>query len=173
MARLFFAIWPDATARTALAGWAVQIAKRFGGRPVPARNLHLTLVFLGEIDPGRVEALSLAAGKVSCDAFTLVLDRIGGFGRAGVAWAGCRVAPAGILGLQAELERRIRESGFQPDERAFSPHLTLARRVREPVAPGDVELAAWRVSSFALVESTRAADAYRILAEWPLVMEKT
>ncbi len=173
MARLFFAIWPDAAARVALAERAGRIARRLGGRPVSARNLHLTLVFLGEVDPARIEALNHAAGGVSCKVFALALDCIGGFRRAGVAWAGSRVVPTGILGLQAELERRVRDAGFQPDERAFSPHLTLVRRVREPVAPADVDAVRWRVNAFSLVESTPEAGVYRIVAEWPLVPEKT
>lgn len=173
MARLFFAVWPDAGARTALDARAKRIADRYGGRPVPARNLHLTLVFLGEIDPGRIEALKLAAAGVAGKAFRLGLDLVGGFRRAGVAWAGCRVVPTALLALQEDLDRRVREAGFTPDERAFAPHLTLARRVRNPVQAEDVEAATWWVEAFSLVESERATGSYRALAEWPLAPQKT
>ncbi|MDH5265059.1 MAG: RNA 2',3'-cyclic phosphodiesterase, partial [Betaproteobacteria bacterium] len=60
MARLFFALWPDAAARAALADLARATANRYGGRAVPAANLHLTLVFLGEVDPARIAALRRA-----------------------------------------------------------------------------------------------------------------
>lgn len=173
MARLFFALWPDASARAALAERAVQIAKRLGGRPVPGANLHLTLVFLGDVEEERIGQLEDAAGSVTGGEFTLDLDRVGGFRRARVAWAGCRVAPEGLLALQAGLEKRIRKAGFAPDERPFAPHLTLARHVREAVELSDVETAAWRVRDFALVESARGAGAYRTLARWPLGPEKT
>lgn len=168
MARLFFALWPDDRARDALGARAREIAGRCGGRPVPAPNLHLTLVFLGEVDPARIGALRRAADGVAGRTFDLGLDCIGGFRRAGVAWAGCRRPPAQLLALQAELDRRIREGGFSPDERAFAPHLTLARRVREPVEPEDVEPVSWPVRAFALVESARDAGAYRRLGEWLL-----
>jgi 2'-5' RNA ligase len=173
MARLFFALWPDAGARAALAELARSTASRHGGRAVPAANLHLTLVFLGEVDPARIGALRTAAEGLACPGFALALDRVGGFRRAGVAWAGCRRPPPALLALQSELEKRIREAGFSPDDRAFAPHLTLARRVRDAVAEGDVESVAWRASEFALVETARGGGAYRTLAVWPLGEGKT
>jgi 2'-5' RNA ligase len=173
MPRLFFALWPDAAARASLAARAKEVAAHHGGRPVPAANLHLTLVFLGEVDAGRVDALRRAAGGASGEAFSIVFDRVGGFRRAGVAWTGCRVPPAQLLALQADLESRMRAAGFVPDERPFAPHLTLARRVRDPVVPADVEPVSWRAEAFALVESARGEGAYRTLAEWPLGREKT
>jgi 2'-5' RNA ligase len=127
--------------------------------------MHLTLVFLGEVDPARVDALRRAAGTVRAAPFGLALDRVGGFARARVAWAGTRRPPAGLLGLQADLERRIREAGFATDDRPFAAHLTLARRIRAAPEARDVDAIAWRVESFALVES---AGGYRTVAEWPL-----
>ena len=172
MARLFFALWPDAAAQARLAALAKEIARFCGGRPVPAANLHLTLVFLGQVDPARIDALRLAADGVASAAFILGLDRIDGFRRAAVAWAGCRQPPVGLIALQAELERRIRDAGFHPDDRAFFPHLTLARRVRELVRPGYIEPVSWRASTFVLVESARGDGTYRCLAEWPLKDEE-
>lgn len=173
MARLFLALWPGAAVRDALSARASEVAGRHGGRAVAPSNLHLTLVFLGEVDDARVPALKAAAGAVCPEAFTLVLDRIGGFRRAGVAWAGCARVPAGLLALQAELESRIRDAGFRPDERTFSPHLTLARKVRGRVEPASIPALEWPVAGFALVESVRPEGAYRTLAQWPLAPEKT
>jgi RNA 2',3'-cyclic 3'-phosphodiesterase len=168
MARLFFALWPDESARGALAAHARQVAGRCGGRPVPAANLHLTLVFLGEVDPARIEALRRAAAGVAAESFDLALDLVGGFRRARVAWAGCRLAPPPLLALQSALEERVRDAGFSPDARPFAPHLTLARNVREPLEAQAIGAVGWRADAFALVESARGEGAYRTLAEWPL-----
>jgi 2'-5' RNA ligase len=168
MARLFFALWPDAAAQALLAARARKIAGLCGGRPVPAANLHLTLVFLGEMDPTRIGALQLVANGVAGAAFILGLDCICGFRQAGVAWAGCCQPPTALLALQAVLERRIRNAGFRPDNRPFTPHLTLARRICKPVRPENIEPVSWRASAFTLVESARGSGAYRTLAEWPL-----
>ena len=57
-ARVFFALWPDADARVALAALAREIAARTKGRAPPAANLHMTLAFIGEVPPERIGALS-------------------------------------------------------------------------------------------------------------------
>jgi 2'-5' RNA ligase len=173
MARLFFALWPDEAARAALAAKSKEIARRCAGRPVPAANLHLTLAFLGEVDPGAIPALRRAAQPAAQAPFELALDQLGAFARAGVAWAGCLRPPPELIALQAGLAKRIREAGFAPDERAFAAHLTLARRIRQPLAPEAMEAVRWPVGSFALVESVRGEGAYRTLAEWPLEGGKT
>jgi 2'-5' RNA ligase len=138
------------------------------GRAVPAAKLHLTLVFLGEVDPGRVGALQRAVGELPGDAVTVELDVIGKFRRTGVAWAGCRQPSKELLVLQAALQQRVRAAGFFSEERAFVPHLTLARRVREVVAEQAVEPVSWRATTVALVESGQSDGAYRNLAEWTL-----
>ncbi len=168
MARLFFALWPDEAARDELSARAKQVARRCGGRTVPGANLHRTLVFLVEVDPRAIPALRDAARPGGEASFVLVLDELGAFARAAVAWAGCREAPPGLMALQAGLARRVREAGFAVDARPFAAHLTLARRIREPLAAEPMPAVRWRVGSFALVESVRGEGAYRTLAQWPL-----
>jgi len=167
MARLFFALWPDAQAGAALAAAARRVASEAGGRAVPAAKLHLTLVFLGEVRPERLAALRRAAGRVAGPPFEVTLERVGGFARAGVAWAGTRQPAPGLLRLQAALADALGEEGFAREARDYAPHLTLARRIaRVPDAalPAPVR---WRVRDFALVES-RGAEGYATLAQWPL-----
>jgi len=173
VARLFFALWPDTEARAALERLAREAARRTGGRPVAAAKLHLTLVFLGEVDPARIPALARAAQGVAGEAFDLPLDRLGAFARARVAWAGCERPPERLLAMQAELEKAVRDSGFSPDERPFAAHLTLARHARAPLAPEGIDPVAWRVATFALVESVPGEGTYRTLAEWALAPGKT
>jgi RNA 2',3'-cyclic 3'-phosphodiesterase len=172
MARLFFALWPDRAARVSLATRAAEIARHSAGRPVPAANLHLTLVFLGEVESSMVGILEGAAGGLLARAFTVELDVMGGFRGARVAWAGCRQPPQAMLGLQSALLEVVRRAGFAADERPFAPHLTLARRVGEAVAVQAMDPVSWRANSFALVESGTGDGAYRNVAEWELVEEK-
>jgi 2'-5' RNA ligase len=173
MARLFFSLWPDMPARTSLAARAQDAAKLFGGRPVSEGNLHLTLVFLGEVESSRIVALRQAADKAEGTAFALSLDLVGGFRRAGVVWAGCRRPPAELLRFQANLECLVREAGFAVDDRPFAPHLTLVRHAKGPREPGEIEQVSWCAKAFALVESVPGRGAYRTLAEWPLGREET
>lgn len=54
-ARLFFALWPNATIRRRLAAHCPR-----HGRPVPPQNWHVTLVFLGTLAPAAWTALAEA-----------------------------------------------------------------------------------------------------------------
>jgi 2'-5' RNA ligase len=47
--RAFFALWPDATVRAALAPLVRDIARKVHGRPTAVESIHLTLAFLGEV----------------------------------------------------------------------------------------------------------------------------
>ena len=154
---------PDAQAAKALADLSRTTAGAARGRAVPAANLHLTLVFLGEVEAARVASLHRAAGKVGARAFTLTLDQVGSFARAGVAWAGCARVPQPLLDLQSTLERELEGEGFAREARQFSPHLTLARRIADAVPP-----VSWRATAFALVQSGGNRGGYATLAQWPL-----
>jgi 2'-5' RNA ligase len=167
MARLFFAVWPDADSATRLAALARQLVEACGGRPVPAGKIHLTLAFLGEVGAERAAALAGCAG-FRARPFRLELDRIGGFRRAGVAWAGPSAPPARLMALQEKLSARLGASGFALEEREFNPHLTLARRVERKLPSAPIAPIAWEVDAFTLVRSETGTGRYTVLERWPL-----
>jgi len=171
--RLFFALWPDAELRTAIVDRteAVDLHDVLGGRRVPAHNLHLTLVFLGNVPVERFDSLVDAAGRVRRPGrFSLRLDRFGMFARARVAWLGAEPVP--------QAERLVRELGgvagsaaaVTLEPRAWRPHVTLLRRIdvgpvrRIPALGPPVD---WPVRDFALVESIPCRP-YQVLRTWPV-----
>jgi 2'-5' RNA ligase len=166
--RIFFALWPDLAAREALAALSAQTARRCGGRSVPAGNLHLTLAFLGDVDTARVEDARRAAATVRARPFDLVLDRLGSFRRARVAWAGCQAPDSALLQLAAALAQALRNEAFVLEARPFSPHLTLVRDLRDALRDDAMIPVGWRAQSLALVESDRRSGGYRTLEQWPL-----
>lgn len=168
MARLFFALWPDGPAREALAAHGARLAGPARGRVVPAAKMHLTLVFLGEVAPERVALLHRAAGEVEARCFEVVLDEVGSFRHAGIAWAGCREPSPALLDLQVALAEKLRNRGLVLEARPFAPHLTLARRMAVPVAREAIAPVSWRASAIALVQSDRGRGSYATLAQWPL-----
>jgi 2'-5' RNA ligase len=106
-----------------------------GVKWVDPTGIHLTLNFLGNIDPGRIseitEAMTEAARGIS--PFPLELKELGSFpdlNRIRVVWVGIGGEVEKLLRLQQGLETNLEILGFPPEERAFSPHLTLGR-VRE------------------------------------------
>lgn len=107
-------------------------------RWVRPEAIHLTLRFLGEVEPEQLARLSgpLAAAFDAAPPLTLALHGGGCYPPARparVAWAGVRVAgaefdPAPLLALQARVEQAAAAClGLEPEPRPFSPHVTLAR----------------------------------------------
>jgi len=106
-------------------------------------GVHLTLKFLGETPAAEVAAIegALARAVRGVPAFRLALGAPGTFGgRRGprVLWVDVEGELAPLQQLQAAVERELAAVGFAPEERKFSPHLTLAR-VPQPPPPGLAE----------------------------------
>ena len=166
--RLFFALWPDAQAAAALAAMARELALRCGGKPVPQDKIHLTLVFLGDLDEDRLEDAMRAPSGLELAGFGVTLDQVGSFAGARVGWAGCRQPAPGLAGLQSGLARRLAERGFAPDERPYTPHVTLARKIARPIPRSPVPEIGWRARELALVRSDLGKGSYTTLAGWDL-----
>lgn len=107
-------------------------------------KLHITLKFLGDTEPARVEQLSLAASRAvaNLEPFELIIDEPGTFpphGQSRVLWLGIRDDSGSLALMQRALETECAADGFPRESRPFKPHLTLAR-LRSP--QGAHELAA-------------------------------
>lgn len=97
-------------------------------RPVPPENLHLTLVFLGEIPEPTLADVDAAFGKVRVPAFELRLAGLGMFGGAKARSVHAEVAPSPpLLQLQSKVETAARSAGVAVAGRRYAPHVTLAR----------------------------------------------
>jgi RNA 2',3'-cyclic 3'-phosphodiesterase len=99
-------------------------------------KLHLTLKFLGDIAPERVEDLKRAATRAveGVEAFDISIEGTGAFPTRGVArvlWLGVVDKTGSLATLQRRLEDECAAERFAREERAFNPHLTLAR-IRTP-----------------------------------------
>ena len=166
MARLFFALWPQAAAAAALGELAASLAREAEGKPVPESKIHLTLAFLGEVDCARRDAAQAIAAGLHARAFAAMVDCVGSFRGARVAWAGMTQPPEELARLQRDLESRLRESGFALDERPFVAHVTLARRIGRAVARRAIAPIAWDARALALMRSETGTGRYSILESW-------
>jgi 2'-5' RNA ligase len=134
--RLFLALELPAASRTELDALSRRLATSFRDwKWVPTDNLHLTLRFLGEVDAERDRAARPAWRRTAAAARPVRL-RLRGLGsfpgrrRPSVLWVGLEEqgpAAGGLPHLAQALELAARAQGFAPQERAFRPHLTLAR----------------------------------------------
>ena len=166
MHRLFFALWPDSALREQFV--AVQTSKRVGdGRRIEPANLHLTLAFLGNISADHVALVRRAAAQLAFEPFSLILDRLGWWRRAGILWLGPLAWPPFLDALVADLWDELEACGLQQEPRRFKPHVTLVRRCRK-ARPGPIAPIIWSVTEFVLVESVSvpAGVSYRVLDRW-------
>ena len=164
--RLFFALWPDDRLRASLERLGIDLAARAEGKAVPAAKVHMTLAFLGEVPADRFPAATDAASRVPGEAFELMLDEVGAFRPARVAWAGSSAGHPALTALQSRLAAELRTEGFELESRPFAAHVTLVRRISRPVAREAVKPLAWRARDFALVASNTGKGTYEVKRSW-------
>lgn len=103
-----------------------------GVKWVAPRNLHLTLKFLGEVDPDKINQLRTimdkTAGKI--EPFNIRFAGCGVFpspAKARVLWIGVREGFQELQGVASSLEKGLVNFGSAPDKKDYKPHLTLGR----------------------------------------------
>jgi len=110
-------------------------------RWVQARDIHLTLKFLGPTRMDQIEPLAQALGT-ACAPFLALTYTVSGLGcfpnlrRPRVIWVGVEELSGGLARLQGAIEAACAGLGFEREERGFDPHLTLGR-LRDQAAPAD------------------------------------
>jgi 2'-5' RNA ligase len=99
-------------------------------------NIHLTLKFFGNVEVKRIEKISEAAERV-VKQFSTVQISVGGTGvfprpsRPQVLWIGVSDPSGQLSALQEKFENECAAEGFAQENRAYRPHLTIAR-LRKP-----------------------------------------
>ena len=153
MPRLFIAIDIPEVIKKDLAGFVKELPV---ARWVPSDQIHLTLRFIGEVGPRTFDAIKAALSGLSFRGFPLTLRGAGHFppGKRPprVLWVGVEPSET-LMQLQRDLELALIDAGIPPDERPFSPHITLARL--KDAAPA-------RVGSFEMRHSELAYPPYQV-----------
>lgn len=105
---------------------------------VQPASLHLTIKFLGDMEESSIEPLRAAIAQVTEEgrSVQIQLERLGVFPRPQqprVVWVGPSERweqgdeAMELASLHRSIEERCQSVGFAPEDRAPSPHLTLAR----------------------------------------------
>ena len=84
---------------------------------------HITLQFLGAVSTARYECLRASLTEVSTTGFEL---RMGDFERPGIFYVAVQGTPE-LESLQRKVVAATAGCGFEAQERAYRPHITLAR----------------------------------------------
>jgi len=174
--RLFYAIKFNDNVKEALNNSLDEIKKHTARASFTEKNnFHITLVFVGECEPDKLEDLKKVAdntvAKLNPTPVKAVIDGLGTFPRPGdeLLWAGVKTDPEDILGkinkiIVEELDGyRIK---IKEDFKKFKPHVTIARRVEFRYALGrdlrqiKFEPVNFTVKSLTLMESVQEISVY-------------
>lgn len=161
--RLFFAAWPPPQTARALAGWAGTL----GGRATAAEKIHLTLAFLGVVDPGK--ALS-AARRVHAETHELPIEAAKYWKHNRVLWVGPLETPPKLQALVDALHFELYRAEYILERRTFAAHVTLLRAPRAPASLPALPQVAWPIDEFTLVSSSLSpkGSSYEILERFAL-----
>ena len=155
-------------------------------RWVKPENIHLTLVFLGNIPSERIEDLGLVVEDAARGyaPFSVHLHGMGYFpgrGSPRVLWIGLGGDIERMAGFRNDVQNRLKPFGIQQEKRPYRPHLTLGRfrkSGRKNRLLGDFLLKNGNVTSNSVVFDTlylyksdlrREGPIYARLASWPLL----
>jgi 2'-5' RNA ligase len=137
------------------------------GKRTPAAKIHLTLAFLGAVDPRTARA---AAGKVSGRAHALPIEKAHYWRHNQIVWAGPRETPEALRLLVESLHLELFRAEYILERRPFAAHVTLARSAPPPRELPPLPKVEWPVSEFTLVSSVNSSKGseYTVAARFPL-----
>jgi 2'-5' RNA ligase len=103
-------------------------------------NLHVTLLFLGEVDDRQVAEVCRIVGDRTAQrgAFPMSIEGVGSFPnprRPRIIWIGVGTGASELCDLHDDLERPLTKLGYRREERKYTPHITIGRVRSE--APAD------------------------------------
>lgn len=136
--RLFVAVELDRAVTSAASGLvdelrrrAARLAPRARITWIPEERLHLTVRFIGNADEPRAHAIALVLQPpLGIHPFDLTIAGAGAFppgGKPQVLWAGVTAGLDVLQHVEGAVSARLASTGVAPEERPYSPHLTLAR----------------------------------------------
>ena len=178
--RLFVGVELPESVRTAIhdatASWRGSLPAFRWTRP---DALHLTIVFIGNVDAEHVHAIE-AAVEAAAAALAPVptgLTRLGMFperGGARVLWVGLDDPDGGLVRVASAVAAPL-DAFLESDERPYHPHITIARTRRPAAVPaafpdGQVPAARWTIDALTLFRSHLGAGGprYERLGRWSL-----
>jgi 2'-5' RNA ligase len=99
---------------------------------VEPQNIHLTLLFLGEVDDREIPAVCRIAsdGAKKQAAFSMTVEKAGCFPnprRPRILWVGVGEGAEPLVALHDDLEIPLQDLGYRREERRYTPHITLGR----------------------------------------------
>jgi 2'-5' RNA ligase len=168
--RYFFALWPDDGIRSELNTLGDQLTDKLVKR-TRIENLHLTLVFPGNVDTATMDEIITEVSKESTQAFTLEIDRLGWWKKPAITWAAPSIVPDTLNLVVSRLDQICRKHAIELGDRPYQPHITLARKSTRATHVEKFQPVVWKVTSFSLIKSVTWASGpeYQPVESWSLL----
>lgn len=172
--RLFLACWPDQSLQELLYDLAHRLQLKHGGRRTERENIHLTLVFLGQVHQQKEQQLRQRLRLLDIKQFDLELDQAGSFTHCRINWIGPSNVPQGLKELHSVLKRISRELGFHSEQGSYRPHISLLRDSHSETEHA-MKPVQWKVNRYCLIESRQKRNGveYKVAEEFPLADENS
>jgi 2'-5' RNA ligase len=163
--RVFFALWPPREVAEKLRVWATQAHVLTDGRVSAADAIHVTVAFLGEIGPDRLNRVIAAGRSIQVAPHDIRLEEARYWAHNRIWCAGPTRTPAATAFLADTLGRRLFTLGFKLDKRPFKAHATLIRKARNAAGVPPLPLVHWPVNQFVLARSnaSKGGAKYEVL----------
>ena len=153
--RLFVAINFNDNTRSRLLDLRDELRSRSeNGNFSLSGNLHLTLAFIGEVSPTKVDKIETILETVAFSPFEVTIDRLGTFSHGTLWYAGLHEHKLLML-LQREITHKLALCGFEMDGRKYNPHVTLGREITTEATPWEIEPFGEIVTAIDLMKSER------------------
>lgn len=150
MSRFFFAICPDKSIKQEILQCREQI--NLSGCLIKESNLHLTLLFLGQLNVNQLQKIIRQSEQITFSEFEIELNHSGYFKNSQVAWLGLESIPYSLSQLHRQLLTMAQNCDILSHTQSYKPHVTLARKSL-PVEKKLIAPIKWSIRNFVLMES--------------------
>lgn len=133
--RCFLGLDIDMQSKLTIQAWREQVRLNIE-KVVPVANFHITLLFLGQVQPGHLDQLCRQIDQHEFQSFSMKLDTLGYWSKPKILWLGASHVPEQTYELVNKLTSFAKNCHLALRERKYIPHLTLVRKSSvNPAAP--------------------------------------
>lgn len=115
-----------------IADWRSN-ALGYSSADVKPHNFHVTLAFLGQVTSHQLDALLEVLPHINWLEFTAHFDHVGYWGKPKIHFIAPSIIPDELKQLAKQCQTLSRKAGIQIEKREYRPHITLQRKIKEPV----------------------------------------
>ncbi|MDC1284362.1 RNA 2',3'-cyclic phosphodiesterase [Gammaproteobacteria bacterium] len=149
--RMFLTVWPNEAQIEQL--YQLQGDYIGYGKEVSPENLHMTLLFMGDMPDDQVDCLIQNARDLAVRPFSISLDRLGYFPKTKIFYVAPSVIPEELTRLQRGLRSCAQHCGVRQLSKRYLPHVSLQRKSEIPLSNPSFAPIEWEIDEFHLVES--------------------